>query len=529
MRYLNKINSCILISTIVGMSLMSGCASSSDVTVLRVANWEEYIDMGDWDEDEIIELEDGSTVFGENDLMSEFEDWYYETHHKKIKVEYSCFGTNEELYNQLTLGSAYDLVCPSEYMIMKLLHEDELLPYDESFFDKSKEENYYIRGVSNYIDNIYNELSIDGKVLHDHTAGYMWGTLGIVYNPEYVDEEDASHWNILLNDKYKRQITVKDSVRDAYFAALAIKNYDLITSEEFINAPDYHDRLTEVLNATDQSTVDAAQEILTRIKEKVYSFETDAGKADMVTGKVVANQQWSGDGAYTIEQAMDDDLELRYATPEECTNLWFDGWVMLKRGMQDDPEKKEAAQAFVNFLSRPDNVIRNMYYIGYTSVISGGEDDMIYEYAKYQCEGEEEEVDNDDVYSKADQGMEEGDESPQGDDTDDEAGQTVLDSRYDLSVLQNSGQHSEGDRQGGLRAYPLGYFFGNGSEDDDAYTLYVEPGTGQEALLESRYPLIEIMDRAVVMAYFDEKGNEAINRMWTNVRCFDLKNILLGR
>jgi len=154
---------------------------------------------------------------------------------------------------------------------------------------------------------------------------------------------------------------------------------------------------------------------------------------------------------------------------------------------------------------------------------------MIYEYAKYQCEGEEEEVDNDDVYSKADQGMEEGDESPQGDDTDDEAGQTVLDSRYDLSVLQNSGQHSEGDRQGGLRAYPLGYFFGNGSEDDDAYTLYVEPGTGQEALLESRYPLIEIMDRAVVMAYFDEKGNEAINRMWTNVRCFDLKNILLGR
>ena len=134
MRYLNKIISCILISIIVCMPLMSGCADSSEVTVLRVANWEEYIDMGDWDEDEIIELEDGSTVFGEKDLMSEFEDWYYDTHHKRIKVEYSCFGTNEELYNQLTLGSVYDLVCPSEYMIMKLMSENWASMMMQCFF-----------------------------------------------------------------------------------------------------------------------------------------------------------------------------------------------------------------------------------------------------------------------------------------------------------------------------------------------------------------------------------------------------------
>ena len=104
--------------------------ASEDEVVLRVCNWEEYIDLGEWEEDELIELEN-ATIFGENSIVNDFEDWYYKTYGIKVRVEYSTFGTNEDLYSQLTLGDVYDLVCPSDYMIMKLMEEDALHPLSD--------------------------------------------------------------------------------------------------------------------------------------------------------------------------------------------------------------------------------------------------------------------------------------------------------------------------------------------------------------------------------------------------------------
>ena len=132
---IKRINAILLIVVILGTSMfsLSGCGSEdSDVIVLRVSNWEEYIDMGDWDEEDTIELEDGTVIFSESGIVEDFENWFYETYGKKVKVEYSTFGTNEELYNQITLGDTYDLVCPSEYMIMKKMREDMLMKYSDS-------------------------------------------------------------------------------------------------------------------------------------------------------------------------------------------------------------------------------------------------------------------------------------------------------------------------------------------------------------------------------------------------------------
>lgn len=78
-------------------------AKDDDVVTLRVCNWEEYIDEGGWGEDETISLSE-KDIIGENPMYEDFEEWYYDTYHQKVKVEYSCFGTNEELYNMLTLG-----------------------------------------------------------------------------------------------------------------------------------------------------------------------------------------------------------------------------------------------------------------------------------------------------------------------------------------------------------------------------------------------------------------------------------------
>lgn len=450
--------------------LLTGCESKEeDVITLRVSNWEEYIDEGDWDEDEAIELSDGSVILGENKMTEDFEEWYYETYGQKVRVEYSTFGTNEDLYNQLTIGDRFDIACPSEYMIMKLLREDMLTPFSEEFWDESLENNYYAKGVSPYIEKSLKEFTIEDKSVADYGACYMWGTLGIVYNPEIIDEEEVKHWDVLLNKDYYRRITIKDSVRDAYFAAIAMAYYDDITTPEFIGSEDYHSRLSEILNRTDEETVAKCQNILTQAKNNVYSFETDAGKADLATGKVAANEQWSGDAVYTLDQAEEDDVFLEYSAPQEGTNLWFDGWVLLKDGIAEDERKQQVAEAFINFVSRPDNAIRNMYYIGYTSSIAGGEDERIFEYINYLYEAEEDEE------------------------------ETI--------------------------EYPIGYFFDLDDPDaDERYTVIAPEDQGRRQLF-AQYPPKEVVDRSVVMACFPEEGNIRINRMWTQVRCFDIMGL----
>ena len=444
----------------------SFAVASEETVTLRVCNWEEYIDLGDWDEEDTIDLESGN-IIGENSMISDFAEWYEETYGKKVKVEYSTFGTNEDLYNMLTIGDVYDLVCPSEYMIMKLMAEDRVQPLSEAFFDEENENNYYIRGVSPYIRNIFETHDINGITWDKCAAGYMWGVTGFLYNPEAVPEEDAGTWKLLENRDYNRQITMKDNVRDAYFAAVGALKSGELTSEEFTGREDYTMALQDEMNDVSPETVDRTQAYLQMIRDNMYSFETDSGKADMITGKVVANYQWSGDAVYAMDQAEEDEYYLNFAVPRECTNIYFDGWIMLKNGIGGDPEKQQAAEAFINFLSRPDNVIRNMFYIGYTSAISGGEDGRIFEYLDWTYGAEEDEEETVD--------------------------------------------------------YPVGYFF-SGVDDDEDYVLTV-PAEQLKRQLSAQYPSQEVIHRASIMVYFNEEQSELINRMWIRVRCFNISHV----
>ena len=187
----------------------------------------------------------------------------------------------------------------------------------------------------------------------------------------------------------------------------------------------------------------------------------------MVTGKVAANYQWSGDAVYTMDQADEDEFTLAFAVPEESTNIYFDGWVMLKSGIGEDAAKQHAAEAFINFNSRPDNVIRNMYYIGYTSVISGGEDGRIFEYADW-CYGAEE--DEEDVAD-----------------------------------------------------YDIAYFFTE-EEDSEEYII-TAPAEQVDRQLSAQYPSQEAIARSTIMVYFNNEQNEAINQMWISVRCYNIYDV----
>jgi spermidine/putrescine transport system substrate-binding protein len=353
-------------------------------------------------------------------------------------------------------------------MIMKLMSEDRLLPYSDEFFDTSNEYNYYINNVSAYIKNTFETNDINGEAWSKYAAGYMWGVTGILYNPEEISREDASTWDIINNSKYARQITIKDNVRDSYFAAVGAVKKDLLTDEEFINSSDYQKRLAEEMNDVSEETMAKVQEYLQDVKDNVYSFETDSGKADMITGKVLANYQWSGDAVYAMDQAEEDGLYLNFAVPEESTNLWFDGWVMLKNGINGDAAKQQAAESFVNFLSRPDNAVRNMYYIGYTSVIAGNEeDDTIFEYLNWNYGAEDDEED------------------------------TI--------------------------EYPVGYFFSGDNEDSD-YVI-TAPADQAERQLFAQYPTEEVINRSAIMEYFDDEASVRINQMWINVRCYNIKDV----
>ena len=168
---------------------LGGCSSNGEIT-LRVYNWEEYIDEGgegsyDYDYDETGNADT-------RPILDKFEEWYETEYGKSVRVEYSTFGTNEDLYNQLKLGDKYDLVCPSEYMIMKLAAEGMIQQLD---FDLTEKHSYYNDYVSPFIREKFENglMFVKGESelqpWSKYAAGYMWGVTGLVFNPAYVDEE----------------------------------------------------------------------------------------------------------------------------------------------------------------------------------------------------------------------------------------------------------------------------------------------------------------------------------------------------
>ncbi len=425
--------------------------------VLRVASWDEYIDMGgsflDPEDEDVLEYvewfkeETGVDLLDTRPLYEEFEDWYFEQTGKKVTVEYVALQDNETMYNKIKMGDDYDLLCPSEYMAMKLKSEGQLIPFDEAFFNPETESNYYAQNVSSYTESIFEKANLTGYI-----AGYMWGSTGFVYNPQKIgaNEDEAreimSSWYCLTSQECKRKITAKDNTRDSYFMGLGMYYENYLLGLDPASAT-YAETLSQKMNDTSPETMGEVKKLLEKARKNLYGLETDEGKTDVAAGRLDASYQWSGDGVYILDEAENNGLSLEYSIPKSASNLWFDGWVMMKGA------NKELAQAFVNFLSRPDNVIRNMYYIGYTSCLAG---QQIYNYVDYTY------------------GAEEGEED----------------------VVE----------------YDLSYFFG-----EDFQPLIV-PEDQTRRQLFAQYPDEITKNRLVVMNFFDKNENERANRMWNNIK-----------
>lgn len=502
-----------------------------DVEILRVYNWEEYISESK--EDESI------------DIITQFEKYCKETLNRNVKVEYSTFGTNENMYNELNLSKkktasgvnySYDLVCPSEYMLLKMMREGML-----EKLDMAKVPNY-AENASPYIQELFKTLKNEGsdESLYDYAACYMWGTMGYVYNPEIVSDEDASHWNLLWNDKYKGKGTIKDSVRDSYILAVGYCLEDELNGvlkdyEKDGDSANYNKRLTEIFNRTDDKTVDTVGKALTELKDKIYGYEVDSGKKEMAQGKIAINFAWSGDAVYTLDEAEtpdagDNALYLKYAVPKEGSNIFFDGWAMPKGA------NVELAQEFINFIESPDNAVLNMDYIGYSPSIGG---ETMFENAidwygatayapttKVTKEDVENMDEEEAEYYYVDESGNVYESVYVGDYVNGETLTFVSTPKAPLYELDDENGLTEITDPIEVATQDLTYFFKSGEDDENTYVVYYYPEEADRQLM-AQYPDEKTVLRCTVMKCFTDDETRTLNNMWETAKVGNTSDLAL--
>lgn len=272
-----------------------------------VYNWGEYIDP------EIIDLFEEETG---------------------IDVIYEEFETNEIMYPKIQSGAiAYDVVCPSDYMIQRMIENDLLAEINYDHIPNLK-----------YIGDNYMKMSRQFDPENKYSVPYLWGTVGILYNKKMVDEPVDS-WGILWDKKYEDSILMQDSVRDAFAVALKYLGYSL--------------------NSTDLDELEAAKNLLIEQKPLVQTYVIDQVRDKMIGGEAALGVIYSGEALYCQQENPD----LDYVIPKEGTNIWIDSWVIPKNA-----KNVENAEAFINFLCRPDIAKMNFDYITYSIPNTAGRD-----------------------------------------------------------------------------------------------------------------------------------------------------------
>mgnify|MGYP000697656917 CR=1 FL=1 len=283
-----------------GIYLGSLNASAGGSQQLIVYNWGEYMDS---DVIDIFEEETG------------------------IHVVYEEYETNEIMYPKIKSGAiSYDLVCPSDYMIQKMIQNDLLQPIN---FD-------HIPNASN-IGDMYYETSEQFDPGNLYSIPYCWGTVGILYNKKMVTEPIDS-WSVLWDTNYRDSILMQDSVRDAFAVALKDLGYSL--------------------NSTNIKELTEAKDLLVTQKPLVQAYVVDQVRDKMIGNEAAIGVIYSGEAIYTKRENPD----LEYVVPKEGSNVWIDSWCIPK-----DAQHVENAEKFLNFLCRPDIALKNFKYITYST------------------------------------------------------------------------------------------------------------------------------------------------------------------
>ena len=332
-------------------ALVVSCnADERRMQILKVYNWGDYID---------------------EELIPEFEAWYEEQTGESVEVIYQTFDINEVMLAKIENGHAdFDVVCPSEYIIERMMRGGLLQPILTPEFKAEIEERDidYFDAVSPYIREQFSLIEApEGVEPNDYAVGYMWGTTGILYNKAYVTREEAQSWALMFDKRLKDKIFVKDAFRDVYSPmllyakTLEARAAGTLGPEEMLSLDTIH----ELMYDSSDASIALVERYLKQMKELVAGWEADFGKEMMTQEKAWINLMWSGDAVWAIDEAREVDVELGYEVPREGSIVWFDGWVIPKYA-----RNLRAARYFIDYMCMPENAIRNMDATGYVSVVA---------------------------------------------------------------------------------------------------------------------------------------------------------------
>ena len=326
----------LLLAVLFGALPTSDSYAADREHTLKVYNWADYIDES---------------------LLDEFEVWYKEQTGEEVEIIYQLFDINEVMLAKLEKGHEdFDVVCPSEYIIDRMLANDMLLPINRDFGSTPD----YTSLVSPFVINQFAHLDQPGKPANEYAVGYMWGTTGILYNPEFVTDEEVDSWGIIWDDRFESKILMKDAYRDIFGPMLMYARYQDILDGKVTRE--------QLMNDSSDEAIAIVESLLKDAKRNIAGWEVDFGKEMMTKKKAYMNVSWSGDAVWAIDEAAAIGMTLKYHVPREGSNVWFDGWVIPKYAVNT-----KAASYFINFMCMPENALRNMDEIGYVSVIASPE------------------------------------------------------------------------------------------------------------------------------------------------------------
>jgi spermidine/putrescine transport system substrate-binding protein len=331
-RYLRVINALLLLMAMV--FIFSACKESeqSRKKVLKIYNWADYID---------------------EDLLTEFPAWYKEQTGEEVEIVYQVFDMAEVMYTKVALGKEdFDLVCPTQYIIERMLKNDMLLPIDRNFGKTGD----FLGNISPFLLDRMDAFSVPDKKALDYMVPYMWGTSGILYNTKLIPPSEVQTWGCFWDPKNKGKILMKDHYWDVYNVAAIWGFHDQIASGKRTRYDVSNDHTPEDIAMVEKQ--------LKLLQPNLAGWEADFGKEMMTKGEVWMNYAWSGDAVWAIEEAAAVNVTLDYVVPLEGSNIWFDGWVIPKNA-----RNVKAASYFLNYLCQPEIALRNMDVSGYTSAI----------------------------------------------------------------------------------------------------------------------------------------------------------------
>ena len=251
-----------------------------------------------------------------------------------IHVTYDVFDSNEVLETKLLAGrSGYDVVVPTAPFLERQIKAGVFLP-----FDKSKLPN-----LKNMDPDIMQRTAAHDPG-NDHSINYLWGTVGLGYNPDLVKKaigtDTIDSWSALLDPAIasrlgKCGIAILDAPTDVFGSVAIYKNLDP--------------------NSEKTEDLKVVEDTLMKIRPYVRYFHSSQYINDLASGEICLALGWSGDVLQARDRgaAAAKPVRVKYVIPKEGAINFFD---ML--AIPADAPHPDNAHAFLNYLMEPEVIAK---------------------------------------------------------------------------------------------------------------------------------------------------------------------------